>query len=142
MMEKTKSIDVQDKEEACIRRVCKHFGWLCDVAPNPLAKNYEMIKLRPREYIPLTSYRAAIKFFNSTRGEGTARWYLFEDFLELLDVVEWFDSCTSIEELILRECITYSVPNPFYGKHLKTIEEVSIFLDLLEAAEDIGYKEA
>lgn len=130
----TKPVDIQDKEEACIKRICRYFNWTCGVAPNPLCSNYEDIKLNLREYIPLSpTYRESIKFYSSTKGEGTALWLIFEDFLELLDVVEWFSNNNWLHELDLANHNIYSVSNPFYNKHLKSIEEIEIFLDLLEA---------
>ena len=128
----TKPIEVQDKEEACIRRVCKHFGWACDVAPNPLTFNYEAVKLRLREYIALGYGRTSIRCLSPSRGEGSSAWLVFEDFLDWLDVVEWFSSNDWIRHLTDDRYYPWTVRNPFFGKHLKTIEEVSIFLDLIE----------
>lgn len=137
----TKPIDVQDREEDCIRRICKHFGWLCDVSPSPKAFNYEAIKLRLREYIALTPDRATLKFYSNTRGEGHTQWHVFEDFLELMDAVERFSSNTWLHDLDLPDYNLYPVRNPFFGKGLKTLEEVEIFLDLLETAVDASKPE-
>ena len=128
----TKPIEVQDKEEACIRRVCKHFNWSCDVAPNPLAFNYEAIKLRPREYIALGDECTTIKCLSPSRGVGHSTWLVFEDFLEWLNVVEWFSGTDWLKHLNDDGYYPWLVSNPFFGKHLKSIEEVCIFLDLLD----------
>lgn len=128
----TKPIEVQDREEACIRRVCKHFGWACDVAPNPLAFNYEAIKLRLREYIALGDERTSIRCLSPSRGEAHSTWLVFDDFLEWLNVVEWFTSNDWFKHLNDSGYYPWLVGNPFFGKGLKTVEEVYIFLDLLE----------
>ena len=129
-----KSIDLQDREEACIRRICKYFKWECCVAPNPKASNYEKIKLRPREYIALCSpeEHTTLRCLSSTRGSGHSTWLVFEDFLEWLDVVEWFSNNNWIHELNKLEYELWSVQNPFFNKHLSTIEEVDMFLDLID----------
>ena len=137
----TKPIEMQDKEEACIKRICKHFGWNCDVAPNPEASNYEQIKLNLREYIALGDAHTSFRFLSSTRGEGHSSWLVFEDFLEWLDVVEWFSETDWFQHFNDNRYYPWTVRNPFFGKHLKSIEEVYIFLDLLEAAEDVDYEE-
>lgn len=128
----TKPIEVQDKEEACIRRVCKHFGWICDVAPNPLASNYEAIKLKPREYIALGDECTSIRCLSPSRGEGGSSWLVFEDFLDWLNAVEWFSSNDWFKHLNDDGYYPWLVRNPFFGKWLKTFEEVCIFLDLIE----------
>lgn len=138
----TRPIEVQDKEEACIKRICKHFGWDCEVAPNPEASNYEHIKLNLREYLALGDMHTSFRFFNSTRGEGHSSWLVFDDFLEWLDVVEWFSETDWFQHPNGAGYYPWTVSNPFFGKHLKTVEEVEIFLDLLEAAEDVDYEEA
>ena len=130
----TKPIEMQDKEEACIKRICKHFGWNCDVAPNPEASNYEQIKLNLREYIALGDAHTSFRFLSSTRGEGYSSWLVFEDFLEWMDVVEWFSETDWFQHFNDDRCYPWTVRNPFFGKHLRSIEEVSIFLDLLEAS--------
>ena len=66
---------------------------------------------------------------------------MFEDFLEWLDVVEWFSETDWFQHFNDDRYYPWTVRNPFFGKHLTSIEEVSIFLDLLEAAEDVGYEE-
>ena len=131
---KTKPIDVQDREEACIRRICKHFNWTFDVAPNPLARNYELIKFRPREYIALDDGRASIRCLSPYRGEGHSTWLVFEDFLEWLSVVEWFSSNDWFLHLNDDGYSPWVVKNPFFGHGLKTIEMVHIFLDLYDKA--------
>ena len=128
----TKPIEVQDKEEACIKRICKYFTWTFDVAPNPLASNYEEFKLKPREYIALGYGRTSIKCLSPSRGEGSSAWFVFEDFLDWLNVVEWFSSNDWFKHLNDGGYYPWLVSNPFFGKHLKTIEEVYIFLDLIE----------
>lgn len=128
----SKPIEVQDREEACIRRVCKHFGWTCDVAPNPLASNYEAIKLRPREYIALGDENTSLRCLSPSRGEAHSTWLVFEDFLEWLDVIEWFTSNDWFKHLNSSEYYPWVVSNPFFGRGLKTTEEIEIFLDLLE----------
>lgn len=128
----TKPIEVQDREEACIRRVCKHFNWTFDVAPNPLASNYEAIKLRLREYIALGNERTSLRCLSPSRGEAHSTWLVFEDFLEWLNVVEWFTSNDWFKHLSDSGYYPWLVSNPFFGKGLKTVEEVEIFLDLIE----------
>ena len=128
----TRQPEIQDKEETCIRRICKHFGWTCDVAPNPLASNYEEVKLNLREYIALGNMHEALRCLSPSRGESHSTWLVFEDFLDWLNVVEWFSSNTWLSELDLPNHHLYSVKNPFFGKDLKSVEEVEIFLDLLE----------
>lgn len=136
----TKPIEVQDKEETCIRRVCKHFGWACDVAPNPLAFNYEAIKLRPREYIALGDECTTIRCLSPSRGEGHSLWLVFEDFLDWLNAVEWFSSTDWLKHLNDHGYYPWLVSNPFFGRGLKTTEEIEIFLDLLEAATSVDSK--
>ena len=128
----TKPIDVQDKEEACIRRICKYFNWTCGVAPNPLASDYEQIKLNLREYIALGDMRTSLECLSPSRGKGHSSWLVFEDFLEWLNIVEWFSKTDWIRHLNDDGYYPWTVSNPFFGKGLKTVEEVEIFLDLLE----------
>jgi len=133
----TKPIEVQDREEACIRRVCKHFNWTCDVAPSPLASNYEAIKLRPREYIALGDENTSLRCLSPSRGEAHSTWLVFDDFLEWLDVVEWFSSNDWFNYFGGKhfgdgKYSPWTVSNPFFGRGLKTVEEVEMFLDLVE----------
>ena len=128
----TKPIDVQDREEACVKRICKYFNWTCGVAPNPLASDYEQIKFKLREYIALGDGHTSLRYLSSSRGEGHSTWLVFDDFLEWLNVVEWFSSNSWLQELDLPNHYLFSIKNPFFGKNLKSIEEVEIFLDLLE----------
>ena len=128
----TKPIEVQDREEACIRRVCKHFNWTFGVAPNPLASNYEAIKLRLREYIALGNERTSLRWLSPSKGEGHSTWLVFDDFLEWLNTVEWFTTNDWFKHLSDSGYYPWLVSNPFFRRGLKTIEEVEIFLDLLE----------
>lgn len=132
----TKPIEVQDREEACIRRVCNYFGWTCDVAPNPLASNYEAIKLRPREYIALGDENTSLRCLSPSRGEAHSTWLVFEDFLEWLNVVEWFSNNDWFKHLSDGNYSPWTVSNPFFGRGLKTVEEVEMFLDLVERPHD------
>ena len=128
----TKPIDVQDREEACVKRICKYFNWNCGVAPNPLASDYEQIKFKLREYIALGDRHTSLRCLSSCRGEGHSTWLVFEDFLEWLSIIEWFSSNDWFLHLDDGGYSPWIVKNPFFGKSLKTIEEVEIFLDLLE----------
>ena len=127
----TKPIDVQDREEACIRRICKYFNWTFDVAPNPLASDYESIKFRLREYIALSDRRTVIRCLSPYRGESISTYLVFEDFLEWLNVVEWFSSNDWFLHLNDGGYSPWTIKNHFFGQGLKTIETVHIFLDLI-----------
>lgn len=127
-----KSIDVQDREEACIRKICKHFNWICGVAPNPLASNYELIKFRPREYIALDDRHAAIRCLSPYRGESRSTYLVFEDFLEWLNIIEWFSSNDLFPYSNDDKYFPWTVKNPFFGRSLKTIEAIYIYLDLYD----------
>lgn len=127
----TKPIEVQDREEACIKRICSHFNWTYGVAPNPLASDYEQIKLELREYIALGDERTSLRCLSPSRGEAHSTWLVFEDFLEWLDIVEWFSSNDWFKHLNDGGYSPWTVSNPFFGKGLKTIEEINIFLDLI-----------
>lgn len=131
MMQNFKQIDEQDKEEACVRRICKYFNWACGVAPNPLASDFQLVKFRPREYIALGKESTSLKCLSPSRGEAYSTWLVFEDFLEWLDIVEWFSSNDWFKHLNDEGYSPWTVSNPFFGIGLKTIEEVEIFLDLL-----------
>lgn len=135
----TKPIEVQDKEEACIKRICNYFGWDCGVAPNPEASNYEQIKLNLREYIALGDMHTVVRFLSSTIGEGYSSWLVFEDFLEWLNAVEWFSQTDDWFKYSNDDgYYPWTVSNPFFGRGLKTIEEVYIFLDLLMKKDTYG----
>ena len=117
----TKPIEVQDREEACIRRVCNYFGWACDVAPSPLASNYEAIKLRPREYIALGDENTSLRCLSPSRGEAHSTWLVFDDFLEWLNVVEWFSSNDWFKHFGIKhfgdgKFSPWTVSNPFFGR--------------------------
>lgn len=128
----TKPIEVQDREEACIRRVCNYFGWTCGVAPNPLASNYEAIKLRPREYIALSDENTSLRGLRPSKGEAHSAWLVFNDFLEWLNAVEWFSSNDWFKHFSDSKYSPWTVSNPFFGRGLKSVEEVEMLLDLIE----------